>query len=100
MRATVVELAESEKLGTAGAFTVSVIGVVAVSVLLVPVIITVAAVSVAVVDALNVTVLLPVVEAGLKEAVTPAGRPLALSATLPVKPPEGVTVIVLLAVAP
>jgi hypothetical protein len=41
-----------------------------------------------------------VVEAGLKAAVTPVGNPLALSATDPVNPPEGVTVIVLVPVDP
>lgn len=92
--------APSEKSGVGGAFTVNVIDVAAVSVPLEPVIMTVAAVSVAVLDALKVTVLFPVVEAGVKDAVTPAGKPLALSVTLLLKPPLGVTVIVLLAVAP
>lgn len=100
MSETFAEAAESAKSGVAGAFTVKVIGVVAVKVPLAPVIITVAEVKVAVLDALNVTVLLPVVEAGLKEAVTPAGSPLALKATLLLNPPVGSTVIMLLAVAP
>jgi hypothetical protein len=60
----------------------------------------VAAPSVAVLEAVNVRVLVLVVEAGLKAAVTPAGNPLALSATEPVNPPEGVTVIVLVPVDP
>jgi hypothetical protein len=38
--------------------------------------------------------------AGLKDAVTPAGRPLAVSATAPVKPLIGVTVIALAPAAP
>jgi hypothetical protein len=67
---------------------------------LVPVIVTVAAPRVAVLDAVKVSVLVPVVEAGLNAAVTPAGNPLVVKATLPVKPPVGATVIVLTAVAP
>ena len=51
-------------------------------------------------DAVNVSELVPVVEAGLNAAVTPAGSPLALKATLPLNPPVGVTVMVLVAVAP
>ena len=100
MSETFVEAAERAKLGIAGAFTVRVIGVVADRLPLEPVIVTVAVVSVAVLDALNVTVLVPVVEAGLKEAVTPAGSPLAAKATLLLNPPVGRTVITLLAVAP
>ena len=61
---------------------------------------TVAEPVVAVVDAENVTVLVPAVDAGLKEAETPAGNPLALRVTLPLKPPLGVTEIVSVAVAP
>ncbi|HKE96601.1 MAG TPA: hypothetical protein VKB34_19990, partial [Povalibacter sp.] len=54
----------------------------------VPVTVSVAAPSVAVADALRVSVeLLPVVDAGLKLAVTPLGRPLTVRATLPVNPP-------------
>ena len=43
---------------------------------------------------LRVDVPEPVTEAGLKAAVTPAGRPLTLRATEPVNPPDGVTVMV------
>ena len=43
----------------------------------------------------NVSVLVVLVGFGLKPAVTPLGRPLALSVTLPLKPPAGTTVIVL-----
>lgn len=82
------------------AFTVRVSVAVCVSVPLTPVTVIVAAPSVAVLEAVNVRVLVVVVEAGLKAAVTPVGNPLALSATLPVNPPEGVTVIVLVPVAP
>ena len=35
-----------------------------------------------------------VTEAGLKLALAPAGNPLALKVTVPVKPPDGVTVAV------
>jgi hypothetical protein len=51
--------------------------------------------------AVSVNVLVPpVVLAGLKDAVTPAGRPEADKLTLPVKPLCGVTVIVLVPLAP
>jgi hypothetical protein len=59
----------------------------------------VAAPSVAVLDAERVRTLLPpVVEVGLKPAVTPPGNPLAPNATLPVKPPVRVIVIVIVLV--
>jgi hypothetical protein len=67
---------------------------------LIPVMVTVAAPRVAELDAVNVRVLAPVVEEGLNVAVTPLGNPLALKATLPLKPPDGVTVMVLVAVDP
>jgi hypothetical protein len=54
----------------------------------------------AVLEAVNVSVLVPVVEAGLKAAVTPIGRAPTLRAALPVNPPLGVTVIVLAPVPP
>jgi hypothetical protein len=66
----------------------------------VPVRMTVASPSVAVLEAVNVNVLAVVVLEGLKDAVTPLGRPLAVSATAPVKPPIGVTVIALVPAAP
>lgn len=96
----VAGLAEMVKLGGAGAATVSVTEVVCESVPLVPVTVTVAAPTVAVLEAVNVSVLVPVVEAGLNAAVTPAGNPDAVKATLPVKPPDGVTVMALVAVDP
>jgi hypothetical protein len=34
------------------------------------------------------------IEAGLKEAVTPVGSPLALNPTVPANPPDGVTLTV------
>jgi hypothetical protein len=71
-----------------------------VSVPLVPVTVTVAAPKVAVLDAESVRVLVPVVEAGLNEAVTPLGNPLTVKATLPAKPLDGVTVMTLVAIDP
>jgi len=62
--------------------------------------VTVAEPTVAVPEAVKLTVLVPVVETGLKVAVTPEGKPLALRATLPVNPPLGVTVIELVTVPP
>src|SRR5262245_36974066 len=57
--------------------------------------------NVAALEAVKVTVeLVPVVEGGLKVAVTPLGNPLALKATLPANPPARVTVSVLAALAP
>src|SRR5262249_35060189 len=67
----------------------------------VPVTATVAAPTVAALDAVNVnTLLVPVVEAGLKLAVTPLGSPLALKATAPVKPPKRVIAIATVPLAP
>jgi hypothetical protein len=50
--------------------------------------------------ALNVATLEVAVDAGLNDTVTPVGRPVAVSATLPVNPLFGATVIVLVAPAP
>jgi len=50
--------------------------------------------------AVNVATLVDVVGFVPKVAVTPAGRPEADRVTLPVKPPEGVTVMVLLPLVP
>src|SRR5260221_14549048 len=61
----------------------------------VPVMVTVAVPVVAVALAVSVKVLVLVGLLGLKEAVTPLGRPEADKLTLPVKPFCGVTVIVL-----
>ena len=61
----------------------------------VPVTVTVAAPVVAVVLAVKVKTLVEVAGFVPKAAVTPAGNPDADRVTLPVKPPEGVTVIVL-----
>ena len=62
-----------------------------------------AAGTVALAAAVNVSVLAPeplAMEAGLKLAVTPVGRPLTLRATVPAKLLTGRTVIVVVAVAP
>jgi hypothetical protein len=68
------------------AVTVKEMVVVRTNVPLVPVTVTVAAPRVAVLAAVKVSVLLlAVVDAGLNTAVTPAGKPLALNTTLPVK---------------
>lgn len=61
----------------------------------VPVMVTVEVPVVAVALAVNVTLLVDVVGFVPKLAVTPDGRPEADRLTLPVKPPEGATVIVL-----
>lgn len=92
--------AESEKFGPATAFTVREIVVVCVSVPEVPVIVTVEVPVVAVELAVKVTELLEVVGLVPKLAVTPAGNPEADKLTLPVNPPEGVTVMVLLPLPP
>jgi len=66
----------------------------------VPVMVTFAAPTVAVLVAINVNVLVPVVFAGLKDAVTPLGRPDADKLTLPLKPLCGMTVTALVPLAP
>ncbi len=66
----------------------------------VPVIVSVLTPPVADALAVRVRVLLPVVEVGENEAVTPVGRPLMASATFPVKPYCGSTVTVEVIVAP
>jgi hypothetical protein len=66
----------------------------------VPVMVTVAVPGVAVLLAASVSVLVLVVEAELNEAVTPVGTPEADKATLPLKAFCGVTVIVLVPLAP
>ncbi len=48
----------------------------------------------------SVKVLVVLVEVGLKEALTPVGMPLALSATELLNPPVGETVIVLVPLLP
>jgi len=87
--------ADSEKFGVAAAFTVSETDVVWVKAPEVPVTNTDDVPVVAVPFAVSVITLLPVVGFVPKVAVTPAGRPDAESVTLPVKPPVGLTVMVL-----
>jgi hypothetical protein len=87
-------------LGFGAGVTDSVIVVELVNVPDVPVMVTVAAPTVAVLVAVNVNVLVPVVFAGLKDAVTPLGRPEADKLTLPLKPLCGMTVTVLVPPAP
>jgi len=65
-----------------------------------PVTVTVAGPTVAVLDAVSVKVLVLVVLAGLKDAVTPAGRPLADKLAAPVNPPMSVRATVLMPLAP
>ena len=77
--------AESEK--PAGTFTVRESVVLADKLPDVPLIVTVAVPVAAVLEAVKVSVLAPVVELGLKDAVTPLGRPDAARATLPLNPP-------------
>ena len=66
----------------------------------VPVTVTVAVPVVAVLLAVNVRTLVEAVGLVPKLAVTPEGSPDADKVTLPVKPPEGVTVIVLVPLLP
>ena len=65
-----------------------------------PVIVTFVVPTTAAVVALNVTVLAEMALAGLKLAVTPAGKLLALKETVPANPPEGVTLMTLGALPP
>jgi hypothetical protein len=82
-------------------FTVRAIVVVLVNPPPVPVIVTFAEPKVAALDAVKLTVaLVPVVVGGLKLAVTPLGNPLAPKATLLVKPPTRVMLIVPATLAP
>jgi hypothetical protein len=65
-----------------------------------PVMVTVTVPVVAVPLAVNVSVLVEVVGFGANAAVTPLGNPDALKVTLPLKPPVGLTVIVLVPLLP
>lgn len=85
---------DAERLKSGAAFTVRLTVVVCVRLPDVPVMVTVLVPGAAVPVAENVRALVVVVEAGVKVAVTPLGRPDAVKATLPVKPFFGVTVIV------
>src|SRR5579872_6076450 len=83
---------EADRLKVGGAVTLSVSVTALFRLPDVPVIVTVAGATAAPVLAAKVKVLVPVVLAGLNEAVTPVGRPEAVNATLPVNPFAGVTV--------
>ena len=93
---------ESEivKSGCAAEFTVSVTVVECDRVPLVPVMVTVAVPVAALAPAVKVRTLVEVVGFVPKVAVTPEGKPDADRPTLPVKPPEGATEIVVFAVLP
>ena len=98
---TLAGLAESEKSGVWDAVTASETFTVRTSAPLVPVTVTCEVPTGVLAAAANVTVLLlPVVDAGLNVAVAPAGRPLAVKVTAPVKPIRRVMAIVLAAVPP
>ncbi len=92
--------AESVKFGVGTGFTVRETVVVLVRLPEVPVMVTVAVPVVAVVLAVSVKVLVLVALLGLKDALTPLGRPEADRLTLPLKPFCGVIVMVLVPLAP
>lgn len=92
--------ADSEKLGVAVAFTVKLTVVVWVRLPEVPVTVTVAVPVVAVELAVNVNTLLEVAGLVPKLALTPEGSPDAERVTLPVKPPEGAMLMVVLPLLP
>ena len=85
----------ADRLKLGGAFTVRLSVVVLVSVPDVPVIVTVTVPVAAVALAVRVMVLVPVAGFGLNAAVTPLGKPDAERVTLPLKPFEGLMVMVL-----
>lgn len=84
----------------AEALTVSVMFVVCDKLPEVPVTVTVTVPVAAVLLAVKVTVLVLVAGFGLKAAVTPLGKPEADRLTLPLNPPDGVIVIVLVPLPP
>ena len=90
----------SVKLGVVRGLTVSAIVVVAVVLPEVPVMVTVAGPVVAVLLAVSASTLALVEDAGLNDAVTPLGSPVAANDTLPVNPPVSVTVMVSVALLP
>jgi hypothetical protein len=91
---------EMVKFACAAEFTVSVTVVECDKVPLVPVMVTVAVPVAAVALAVKVRTLVEVVGFVPKVAVTPEGKPDADRLTLPVKPPEGVTEIVVFPLLP
>lgn len=98
VRLTLLGAAENAKSGTP--FTVRVIVVELIALPEVPVMVTVAVPAAAVLLAESVNTLLVEALLGLKEAVTPAGRPVADRLTLPEKPPWGAKEIVLVPLVP
>ena len=92
--------ADSVKLATGMAFTVRESVVLLVKLPDTPVIITVAVPVAAVLLAVSVSVLVLVALAGLNEALTPLGRPEADKLTLPLNPFCGITVTLLVPLAP
>jgi len=92
--------AESVKFAVGTGFTVRETVVLLVKLPEVPVMVTVAVPVVAVLLAVSVKVLVLVVLLGLKDALTPLGRPEDDRLTLPLKPFCGVTVTVLVPLAP
>ena len=93
-------LGEVDSVKFGGGLTVSERVVAFVKLPAVPVMVTVTVPLVAVLVAVRVNVLVPAVALGLKEAVTPAGRPEADKATLLLKPFCGLTMIVVAPLAP
>jgi len=93
-------LGAADTVKSGGPVTVRVMVVVALRLPEVPVIVTVAVPGVAEALAVSDRTLVVVVLVGLKDAVTPLGSPEATKLTLPVKPPAGVTVMVLVPAAP
>ncbi len=93
--AMVTAFGEADRLKFGGAFTVRLSGVVFVSAPDVPVIVTATVPVAAVALAVKVSVLVVVAGLGLNAAVTPLGKPDAERVTLPLKPFNGVMVIVL-----
>lgn len=96
----VSEVVDKVTLGPALELTVKVRVVVWVTLPATPVIVSVDVPVVAVPLAVSVSVLVVVVELGLNAAVTPLGRPVTLKLTLLLKPFSGVTVMVLVPLAP
>ena len=91
---------EAERLKFGPGVTVKEIVVVLVKLAQTPLTVTVNVPSAAVALAVRVSVLLLTVPAGLKEAVTPLGRPEADKLTVPLKPLSGLMLMVLVAVFP
>lgn len=93
-------LGAADNVKPGAAVTVTLIAAFCVRLPEVPVVITVTVPVAAVVPAIKVSVLAVAAGLGLKEAVTPLGNPDAENATLPLKPFDGVMVIVLVALLP